>query len=69
MSGENDIRVIWGKELRLERRQRDLNQADVAEMSGLDQTTISYLEQGKGSIQSFEAAARALGIALQAVGA
>lgn len=69
MSGEQDIRAVWGEELRLERVTRRLNQADVAEMSGLDQTTISYLERGKGSVESFDAAAKALGISLQAVGA
>lgn len=69
MSSETDIRAIWGKELRLERVRQDLNQTQVADMSGLDQTTISYLERGRGSIESFEAAAKALGIALQAVGA
>lgn len=69
MSGEQDIRAVWAEELRAERARRRLDQAAVAEMSGLDQTTISYLEHGKGSVNSFDAAARALGISLQPVGA
>jgi transcriptional regulator with XRE-family HTH domain len=59
-----DIRSVWADAIRLERLKRRLNQEDVAEMTGLDQTTVSKAEQGTAGIRTYEAIARALAVNL-----
>lgn len=59
----------WGDALYLERHRRRLTQAQVAEMAGVDQSTVSKLESGGGGlVDSFVAVARALEVELPAPG-
>jgi transcriptional regulator with XRE-family HTH domain len=59
-----DVLEEWGDTLRLERHRRRLNQAKVAELSGLSTRTVSNVESGRGSLDAFLAIAHALEIKL-----
>lgn len=59
-----DIRTTWAEAIRLERHRRRLKQEDVARLTGLDQTTVSKAEGGRGGLNAFQAIARALKVDL-----
>lgn len=59
-----DRRIRWADFVRLERHRRRMQQAEVAERAGLDQTTVSKAEAGRARDETYKAIADALGIAL-----
>lgn len=59
-----DLRSVWADAIYVERHRRRLKQQDVAELAGLDQTTVSKAELATASDETYEAIAKALGIKL-----
>lgn len=49
-------------DIKIERVRQRLTQAEVADRAGVDQSTVSDVENGKGSTQTIAAVARALGL-------
>lgn len=59
-STADEVREAWGKALRAERKRRRLWQSEVADMAKLSQGTVSDVESGQGSLDSFLAIAGVL---------
>lgn len=55
-----DRREARAETIRAERARRRLNQWDVARLAGLDQSTVSLAENGRGSVAVYDAIYRAL---------
>lgn len=64
MSESDQVRATWAEAIRLERARKRLNQADVARLAEVDQTTVSKAEAGRGSLEMFLAIGKALGLDL-----
>ncbi len=62
-----DPRSVWADAIYVERHRRRLKQADVATLTGLDQTTVSKAELGTASDETFRTIADAYGIKLPEV--
>lgn len=60
------VRKAWAETLLAERKSRRpvLTQATVAKSAGIDQSTLSDIERGKGSLETFLAVAAVLGVTL-----
>jgi len=54
----------WGERLRSERRERRLTQDKVAELAGLDTSTVSRVEAGTAGFAGYVAVAEALDVVL-----
>lgn len=54
----------WASAIRAERARQDLKQEVLAKKVGVTQGTISKAEDGRGSPETFQAIAQALGIEL-----
>lgn len=58
-------RKEWGAALRRRREERNLTQAAVAELTGIDQASVSRVEAGAGSLDSAIRLAATLGVTLE----
>jgi transcriptional regulator with XRE-family HTH domain len=59
------VRRAWAETLLAERRRHPRRtQAEVAKSAGIDQSTLSDIERGKGSLETFLAVAAVLGVTL-----
>lgn len=62
-----DARKSWADAIYLERHRRRLDQEAVAQLAGLDQTTVSKAERATASPETYAAIAKALAIELPEV--
>ena len=58
-------RKEWGALLRQAREQRELTQAALAQLSGLDQASVSRVEAGQGGLHATFQLAKTLGVTLE----
>lgn len=62
-----DLGETWADVIRLERHRQRLKQAEVAHKADLAQATVSEAENGRASLEAFQAIAAALRINLPEV--
>jgi transcriptional regulator with XRE-family HTH domain len=55
----------WGSRIRDARQQAGLTQAELADLAGVDQASISRTEAGTGSFDTYIRAAKQLGLVLE----
>jgi transcriptional regulator with XRE-family HTH domain len=67
-SKADEVREAWGRALKAERKTRRLWQSEVADMAQLSQGTVSDVENGQGSLDSFISIAKALDVDIFAIG-
>ena len=60
-----ETRRDWGARIRQAREQQQLTQVVLADLAGIDQASISRVEAGAGSFDSYLRAAKALGLVLE----
>jgi len=59
-----EAKKSWGARIAEARREAGRTQVDVAATLGVDQTTVSQVERGTGSLETFIAVAAEIGIEL-----
>lgn len=62
-----DVRRVWASAIAAQREAAQRSQAELAAAVGVDQKTISNIERGIGSLDTFVKVSTALGLDLLAV--